>query len=72
MYDKLREHAWEFGKAFEKATRTSNKYNLLTNLITGLASAALIGLGAYKGLKGNLSAGDLYIFLGYITALYGP
>jgi ATP-binding cassette subfamily B protein len=70
--DKLREHAWKFGKAFEKATRTSNKYNLLVSLITGLASAVLIGLGAYKGLKGNLSAGDLFIFLGYIAALYGP
>jgi ATP-binding cassette subfamily B protein len=69
---KLRNHAWKFGTAFEKATRTANKYNLVVSLITGLASAGLIGLGAYKGLKGHLSIGDLYIFLGYIAALYGP
>jgi ATP-binding cassette, subfamily B, bacterial len=72
MYGKLEKHAWEFGAAFQKATKVSTKYNLLTALITGLASAILIGIGAYRGLNGKLSAGDLYIFLGYITALYGP
>lgn len=72
MYNKLERHAWEFGKAFQKATLVSTRYNLLTALITGLASAGLIGLGAYRGIDGNLSAGELYIFLGYITALYGP
>ena len=72
MYNKLEKHAREFGKAFQKATQVSTRYNQLTALITGLASAGLIGLGAYRGLDGNLSAGDLYIFLGYITALYGP
>ncbi len=72
MYGKLERHAWEFGKAFQKATLVSTRYNLLTALITGLASAGLVGLGAFRGLDGNLTAGDLYIFLGYITALYGP
>ncbi len=72
MYEKLEKQAWEFGKAFQTATKVSSRYNQLTTLITGLASASLIGFGAYRGIKGNLSAGDLYIFLGYITALYGP
>lgn len=72
MYSKLEKQAWDFGKAFRVATRVSMRYNMITTLITGLASAGLIGLGAYRGLSGNLSAGDLYIFLGYITALYGP
>lgn len=72
MYGKLERHAWDFGKAFQKATKVSSRYNQLITLITGLASAVLIGLGAYRGMNGNLSAGDLYIFLGYITALYGP
>ena len=72
MYGKLERHAWDFGKAFQTATKVSTRYNQLTTLITGLASAGLIGLGAYRGINGNLSAGDLYIFLGYITALYGP
>jgi ATP-binding cassette, subfamily B, bacterial len=72
MYNKLERHAWDFGKAFQTATLVSTRYNQLTVLITGLSSALLIWLGASRGLNGNLSAGDLYIFLGYITALYGP
>jgi ABC-type multidrug transport system fused ATPase/permease subunit len=31
-----------------------------------------VWIGAYKGLDGKLSPGDLYVFLGYITAIYGP
>jgi ATP-binding cassette subfamily B protein len=72
MYGKLERHAREFGKAFQKATLVATRYNQLTALITGLASAGLIWLGASRGIDGNLSAGELYIFLGYITALYGP
>lgn len=72
MYSKLEKQAWDFGKAFQLATKVSMRYNMITALITGLASAGLIGLGAYRGISGNLSAGDLYIFLGYITALFGP
>jgi len=72
MYGKLEKQAWDFGKAFRTATKISMRYSQLTALITGLASALLVGLGAYRGMNGNLSAGDLYIFLGYITALYGP
>ncbi len=72
MYGKLERHAWEFGKAFQKATMVSTRYNQLTTIITGLASAVLIGIGAYRGINGSISAGDLYIFLIYIAALYGP
>jgi ABC-type multidrug transport system fused ATPase/permease subunit len=72
MYGKLERHARDFGNAFQKATLVATRYNQLTALITGLASAGLIWLGASRGIDGNLSAGELYIFLGYITALYGP
>ncbi len=72
MYGKLEKQAGDFGKAFRIATKVSMRYNTITTLITGLASACLVGMGAYRGINGNLSAGDLYIFLGYITALYGP
>lgn len=72
MYGKLERHAWQFGKAFQTATKVSTRYNQVTALITGMASAALIWYGAIRGLNGKLSAGELYIFLGYIAALYGP
>ena len=72
MFEKLKDKAWTFGKAFATATNVSAGYEQVTNLVTGLATALLIGLGAYKGLDGHLSAGDLYIFIGYIAALFGP
>ena len=72
MFEKLKDKAGIFGTSFARATNVSARYEQVTNLITGLATALLIGLGAYKGLDGHLSAGDLYIFTGYIAALYGP
>jgi ATP-binding cassette, subfamily B, bacterial len=72
MYQKLKTHAFEFSNAYKKANRVSMTYNQLSLLITGLASAAVIGIGAYRGLHGQLSTGDLFVFLGYITALSGP
>jgi ABC-type multidrug transport system fused ATPase/permease subunit len=72
MYQKLERHALAFGQAFRVATKVSMAYNQLTLFITGIATTALVGLGAYRGLQGNLSAGDLFIFVGYVSALYGP
>jgi ABC-type multidrug transport system fused ATPase/permease subunit len=72
MYQKLERHALAFGQAFRVATKVSMAYNQLTLFITGIATTALVGLGAYRGLQGNLSAGDLFVFVGYVSALYGP
>ncbi|GAB2524410.1 ABC transporter ATP-binding protein [Spirosoma aerophilum] len=72
MRQKMEAHAVEYNKAFQTATKISAGYNQVSTLITGLAAVALVGLGAQQGIDGTLSAGDLYIFLGYITALFGP
>lgn len=72
MQQKLREHAADFSRAYIVANKVSMTYNQLTVLITGLASAILVVLGALRGLNGTLSTGDLFIFLGYISALFGP
>lgn len=72
MQQKLKEHALDFSHAFVLANRVSMTFNQLTILITGLASAALLSIGAYRSLQGHLSIGDLFIFLGYLAALYGP
>ena len=37
-----------------------------------LSITTLSGIGAYRGLNGAVSAGDIVIFLGYLSALYGP
>ncbi len=72
MYDKLRFLATRYRRAYYKAVTIGESYNQSVKLITGLASVILVGIGAYKGLDGELSPGDLYVFLGYITAIYGP
>ncbi|MEO7291936.1 MAG: ABC transporter ATP-binding protein, partial [Ginsengibacter sp.] len=72
MHQKLKIHAEEFGNAFIMANKVSMTYNQMSVLITGFASATLVTLGALRGLNGTLSVGDLFIFLGYLTALFGP
>jgi ABC-type multidrug transport system fused ATPase/permease subunit len=72
MHKKLKVHAEAFSNAFIMANKVSMTFNQLSFLITGIASAILVLLGAYRGLSGALSVGDLFIFLGYLTALYGP
>ncbi|MEB2778198.1 ABC transporter ATP-binding protein [Algoriphagus sp. D3-2-R+10] len=61
-----------FKKAYLKAVTIGEGYNQSVALITGIASVVLVAIGAYKGLDGKVSPGDLYVFLGYITAIYGP
>lgn len=72
MQKKLTSHAENFSNAFIVANRVSMTYGQLSVLITMCASALLILIGATRGLNGTLSIGDLFIFLGYLTALYGP
>ena len=72
MYHELEQQTAAFSAAFQKATVVATTYNQFTALITGLASAALLGVGAYRSLHHHLTAGDLFIFIGYVGALYGP
>ena len=69
---KLERKARELGGAYNEATRVSGGYNAVTSLITGFAAALLLGLGGARVLAGQLLVGDLFVFLGYLAALYGP
>jgi ABC-type multidrug transport system fused ATPase/permease subunit len=72
MHNKLVERAIAYRGAYIRATKVSEVYNQAAVLLTGIASLVLVGLGAFKGLNGELTAGELYVFLGYLGALYGP
>ena len=72
MKQKVQKHAQAFSNAFMIANRVQMTYNQFALLITGFASALLIAVGAHRSLQGMISLGDLFVFLGYITALYGP
>jgi ATP-binding cassette, subfamily B, bacterial len=69
---KIQNRAQQLGDAYRSSIRISAVYKEVTLAITGTAAAALLWLGARRVLSGGLSVGDLWIFLGYLTALYGP
>lgn len=69
---KLQTSAQSLSIAYDRAIRTSATYQQVTTAITGLGSAAILGIGGWKVVSGSLSLGDLLVFLGYLTALYGP
>jgi ABC-type multidrug transport system fused ATPase/permease subunit len=68
----FRDHSRQYSEAFIRSTRISVTYVMLTSVITAIAGALVVGTGAYLGLKGQISVGDLFVFLGYIGALFGP
>lgn len=72
MNQKIEIFAQEYGKAFQRSTMVSTGFNQATAVITGLATAGLIGFGAYRGIEGNFSAGDLYLFIGYVGGMLAP
>jgi ABC-type multidrug transport system fused ATPase/permease subunit len=72
MQRKLDERAQALGRAYNVAIRVSGGYKEVTALIMGTAAALLLGVGGARVLAGQLSLGDLLVFLGYLAALYGP
>jgi ATP-binding cassette, subfamily B, bacterial len=69
---KIEDRAQELGEAYRLSVRIASLYKEITTALTGTAAACLIWLGAQRVRSGALSVGDLWIFLGYLTALYGP
>lgn len=70
MQSKLAERAMEFSIAYKTANQVSLGYGQVSTLITALAAAVMLGFGTRSVLSGDLSTGDLFVFLGYLGALY--
>jgi ATP-binding cassette, subfamily B, bacterial len=64
--------ALALGQAYNRATMVQGGYKEVTAIITGLAAAATLGIGAHRVMTGVLTPGDLLVFLGYLTGLTGP
>lgn len=69
---KFSEHSNRYSHAFVRSTKISVSYVMLTGVVTAVAGALVVGIGAHLGMKGVISIGDLFVFLGYIGALFGP
>lgn len=72
MQRKVEEQAVELVEAGRRAALTSAANNQTATMITGAAAVLMLYLGALRVMEGRLSVGDLLVFLGYLTALYGP
>ncbi len=69
---KVETRALEMVKAGGHAMVISAANNHAAMVITGVGAALVLGIGATRVMSGQLTIGDLLIFLGYLTALYGP
>ena len=47
-------------------------FKLVVQLITSGGTAAVIGVGAYQAVNGQITAGELLVVLSYITQIYKP
>jgi ATP-binding cassette, subfamily B, bacterial len=47
-------------------------FKLVVQLITSCGTAAVIGVGAYQAINGQISAGELLVILSYINQIYKP
>ena len=61
-----------YNDASVKSTKISMIYSGLLSVVTGIATAVIVGIGAYKGLTGVITIGELFLFISYIAALFGP
>ncbi len=65
-------HILESQDASFNSTRISTIYNTLSGVLSGVATAIIVGIAAYKNISGSISVGELFVFIGYIGALFGP
>jgi ATP-binding cassette subfamily B protein len=47
-------------------------FSLVVNTITALGTALVLGVGALSVLHGDLTIGELLVFMGYLAAVYAP
>lgn len=59
-------------KANLRLYMTQGRFSFMVELITGLGTAALIFVGVQAVQRGELSTGELWVFLAYLASLYGP
>jgi ATP-binding cassette, subfamily B, bacterial len=58
--------------AYVRATLAGLWFELFAGLVTTVGTAAVIYVGAVLALQGELSAGTIIVFLGYLSSLYDP
>ena len=68
----FKDHVTDSQEATYHSNRISTIYNTLGGVLTGVATAIVVGVAATKNIGGTITIGELFIFIGYIGALFGP
>jgi ATP-binding cassette subfamily B protein len=55
-----------------RAARLEAKYVRSVDILTALATCAIVWLGVWKVFSGKLTPGDLYVFIHYVRSFHGP
>jgi ABC-type multidrug transport system fused ATPase/permease subunit len=72
MQEKLEVEARALGAAYRGSTVVGGLYKELTAVLTGTAAALMLCFGGWRVMRGTMSLGSLFVFLGYLAALYAP
>ena len=62
----------DLGRAYGASARLGGGFSIANSVVTGAATAALLGFGALRVRSGHLTVGDLIVFLAYLNTLYAP
>jgi ABC-type multidrug transport system fused ATPase/permease subunit len=69
---RFRDHLGKSLEARLAEVRLYNFYNLILSVILGLATLALVAMGAWRVLDGELTVGDLLVFGAYLGSIFQP
>jgi len=70
--EQFRKQSLQYNEASLATTKVGMVYNGLIGIVSGVATAIVVGIGAYKGLTGVITTGELFLFISYIGGLFGP
>jgi ABC-type multidrug transport system fused ATPase/permease subunit len=71
-FDRFATRARSSQREYVRVMTLSMAVGLVTEIVAGLGTIAVIALGALAVLGGELSVGRLLVFVAYLQSLYGP
>ena len=71
-FERFRRQGEETVDARIKLTVRQTGFQLAVSLITAVGTAAVLGVGALRVIKGHISAGELLVVMSYVAAVYAP
>jgi ATP-binding cassette, subfamily B, bacterial len=71
-FGRFRKQGLTAANARVQLTVRQTLFSLVVNTWTGVGTALVLGVGAYHVIIGQLSIGELLVYLAYIAAVYGP